>query len=313
MSLTYTASLCVVCQKEAHGYHFGVLTCRACAMFFSRSRFRKEDYTCQKSSTCKHCRLRRCEEVGMGTGEVRRVSYSVIDPITKRKTDWIHIDTLISRAKKVLEEFQAPPTSLNPLQQLTGALKKLRSGQSFQPKFEESMAFDDYFSHWKKFMVRAAEWMMHMNQFGELPIQERISIFKITWAVWRRFERHSMSSVVFGKRCCDEKLLLVSDDVATRITDFQVDYSDLTIGNGFDWFRSSVRLNLLRLFDTVSRPCLYLSDTEVAFALTHIVWRYASRKLLGQTLQAADSILAEISENLHDYYQNELKDRELCS
>uniref|UniRef100_A0A1I7UFM5 Nuclear receptor domain-containing protein n=1 Tax=Caenorhabditis tropicalis TaxID=1561998 RepID=A0A1I7UFM5_9PELO len=324
--LKYENPLCLVCGNDGNGVHFGVQTCRACAMFYRRSLTQQTVFQCKNHSKfcvlkgaelrlmCKYCRLRKCQEVGMGKKMTtvmnysERVEYCVWHPITKKPVRWIDVNPIIRRSRTVLEEFQAPPTSLNPLQQLTGALKKLRSGQSFQPKFEEYMTFDDYFSHWEEFMVRAAEWMMHMNQFVELPIQERVQIFKIIWAVWRRFERCTMSARVFGKRCVDEKLLLISDDSATKFDDFVLDvtgYCNL----GFDQYRHRFRGHIAIYYDIVSRPCIEweFSDMEINFALTHIVWRYASRKLLGQTLQAADSILAEISENLHDYYQNELK------
>ncbi|EGT51405.1 hypothetical protein CAEBREN_32262 [Caenorhabditis brenneri] len=308
-----------------------------------RSEFRKEDYVCRrppgtskncdlsKTYSCKSCRLKKCEKLGMSKDTVpqkirkwkskikkeERVTYPIIHPVTGKKTEWINIDPVISRSRKILEEFHTPSTSqlqsLNALQRMTASLKKLRSTQNFNPKFEEFLNFDDYFTHWEELMTRTAEWLMHSNQFLELPVQERISFFKIVWAVWRRFERHSYSAVVFGQRCIDEKLLLMSDEVATRIQCLPVDLTDLNEnckkGTGFEKFRNCVRKNLILYFDMVSRSCLEweFTDMEINYALCQIVWNYASRKLLGQTLQAGDAFLAEISENLHDYYRNEMK------
>lgn len=71
----------------------------------------------------------------------------------------------------------------------------------------------------------------------------------------------------------------------------------------------AIRKNYILYFDIVVRPCLEwnFTDTEINFALSQIVWNYASRKLLGQTLQASDAFLSEISENLHEYYRNEMR------
>ncbi|CAL2047560.1 unnamed protein product [Caenorhabditis brenneri] len=345
--IKYENPVCLVCGNDGSGTHFGVQTCRACAMFFRRSQSQQTLFQCKKHSKfcdihvaehrlmCKSCRLKKCQEVGMSwekklsTKEPidtlpefiqtnltmnfsERVEYCVWHPITIKPARWIDIGPIIRRSRTILEEFHPPSTSrfqsLNALQRMTYSLKKLRSGQNFNPKFEEFMTFDDYFSHWEEFMTRCAEWLMHSNQFLELPVQERLQIFKIVWAVFRRFERSSMSARVFGQRCLDEKIMLISDDSAGRFDEFILDVSDIC-GIGFDQYRNRFRNHIILYFDVVSRPCIdwEFTDMEINFALCQIVWSYASRKLLGQTLQAGDAFLAEISENLHDYYRNDMK------
>ncbi|EGT51346.1 hypothetical protein CAEBREN_21290 [Caenorhabditis brenneri] len=242
----------------------------------------------------------------------QRVLYHVLDPTSNKTVRWIDIGPIIRRSREILKEFHPPSTSqfksLNALQKMTFSLKKLRSGQNFNPKFEEFMVFDDYFVHWEELMTRTAEWLMHSNQFLELPEQERLKFFKIVWAVWRRFERNAMSAVVFGQRCIDEKVLLISDQIAMRYSTFEVDLSEIQGYRMKEW-RSITQKHFIAYFDVVVRPTLEweFTDMEINYALCQIVWSYASRKLLGQTLQAGDLFLAEISENLHDYYRNERK------
>lgn len=76
-------------------------------------------------------------------------------------------------------------------------------------------------------MTRAAEFMMHSEDFRCLPAHERLEFFKIVWAVWRRVERNLMSADVFGDKCLSDKILLISDDIATKLDEFRMDVSEI--------------------------------------------------------------------------------------
>ncbi|CAO4382466.1 unnamed protein product [Caenorhabditis nigoni] len=337
-SLTiYSNPKCTVCRNDGHGVHFGVQTCRACAMFFRRSLYQQTEFRCKNHAKfckienadsrlmCKSCRLKKCQKVGMSNekkdssksrdvliSDPQRVMYEVLHPVTQKPIKWIDIGPIIRRSREILEEFHPPSTSefqsLNALQKMTFSLEKFRKAQKMKTKIMDFMTFDDYFMHWEEWMTRAAEWLMHSEHFYVLPNHEKLQFFKIVWAVWRRFERNSMSAKVFGQKCLDEKLLLISDDTVTIFDKFTIDHSEIQGPRLHEW-RKIMKEHLLQYFDLVVRPCLEwnFTEMEINYALSQIVWNYASRKLLGQTLQAADSFLAEISENLHEYYHNELK------
>lgn len=141
-----------------------------------------------------------------------------------------------------------PPTSedfreLNCLEKMTYALRRARLSQSKKPVILKTMSSDDYFCIWEEHMVRTAEWMMYSDEFRALPGHERVRIcglesamhmgfqlafFKIIWAVCRRFERSSLGPQVYGRRCYDEKLLILSDQFTVKFDDFKVDLSEIT-------------------------------------------------------------------------------------
>ncbi|KAF1753526.1 hypothetical protein GCK72_020083 [Caenorhabditis remanei] len=66
---------CQVCGTDAHGNHFGAVTCRACAAFFRRFAIKNNFKSCKNNNkcktpnqgwfTCKPCRLKRCKDLGM--------------------------------------------------------------------------------------------------------------------------------------------------------------------------------------------------------------------------------------------------------
>ncbi|TKR87558.1 hypothetical protein L596_011935 [Steinernema carpocapsae] len=67
---------CLVCGAEAHGIHFQVNSCRACAAFFRRSTDIGKKYKCRRAKNdcdvskdivhqCRRCRYEKCKKVGM--------------------------------------------------------------------------------------------------------------------------------------------------------------------------------------------------------------------------------------------------------
>jgi len=72
---------CLVCGHVSHGFHFGILACRACAAFFRRTVAEKKVYKCRHNckcpikkemrNMCRCCRFRRCEELGMNKDDVQ--------------------------------------------------------------------------------------------------------------------------------------------------------------------------------------------------------------------------------------------------
>lgn len=55
-------------------------------------------------------------------------------------------------------------------------------------------------------MTKQAEFMMHSEEFRELSLEEKFSIFKLVWQVSQRFEKLTMSLEIFGKRAIEEKV-----------------------------------------------------------------------------------------------------------
>ncbi|XP_008310919.2 estrogen receptor isoform X2 [Cynoglossus semilaevis] len=80
--MTKDTRFCAVCSDYASGYHYGVWSCEGCKAFFKRSIQGHNDYMCpatnqctidrNRRKSCQACRLRKCYEVGMMKGGVRK-------------------------------------------------------------------------------------------------------------------------------------------------------------------------------------------------------------------------------------------------
>ncbi|GMT03509.1 hypothetical protein PENTCL1PPCAC_25683, partial [Pristionchus entomophagus] len=74
-----TTHACLVCSVAIKETHLGINSCRACALFFKRTRRTRRGYTCRRGTgkcvfkkhepfACKKCRFDRCIAIGMNNG-----------------------------------------------------------------------------------------------------------------------------------------------------------------------------------------------------------------------------------------------------
>ncbi|CAA16299.2 Nuclear receptor domain-containing protein [Caenorhabditis elegans] len=339
LQLNYTPDKCEICQKTGHGHHFGLETCRACAAFFRRTVVLNRKYKCAQKSgkcdvgaekaTCKFCRYKKCIDLGMTTDNVRAEDITEQEPASSHLPEaqilytissksrgsslLVDVNAVLRKSKAIMEDnhnFYVAP-DLNPLQMMVESLHKIRSKQSGSPEFFTTIKFGRKFQWWAEQLEDTATWLMNCREFRGLPIHEKLAIFKIVWAVWRRFERYTMSAEVFGQKCYDEKILLHSHKFAARFGSYCVDYSHVW-SQGPHTFENVFGGKMIRYFDIIVKPYLELnlSETEVTYILCQIVWNYAGRRLQGQTQAAGERFLEEISNNLHSYYEEAARKEE---
>nr|AOV94191.1 estrogen receptor a [Scatophagus argus] len=105
---------CAVCSDYASGYHYGVWSCEGCKAFFKRSIQGHNDYMCpatnqctidrNRRKSCQACRLRKCYEVGMVKGGMRKDRGRVLRRDKRRTGPGDRV-----KASKDLEQRTVPP------------------------------------------------------------------------------------------------------------------------------------------------------------------------------------------------------------
>ena len=80
--LARVSASCEVCGGKATGFHYSVMTCEGCKLFFRRCIVKEKVYRCKKAKNCrlipgykgncKECRLTKCRKSGMDENLVQR-------------------------------------------------------------------------------------------------------------------------------------------------------------------------------------------------------------------------------------------------
>ncbi|GMT33749.1 hypothetical protein PFISCL1PPCAC_25046, partial [Pristionchus fissidentatus] len=123
MSSTHS---CLVCSATISETHLGINACRACALFYKRTRRTRRAYTCRRGTgkcvfkkhepfACKKCRFDRCLAIGMENGSEEREEMTILERV---KTEY---DLLLKRRlaeEKRLVVLHNPPRIENVTQEL---------------------------------------------------------------------------------------------------------------------------------------------------------------------------------------------------
>ncbi|CAL2043419.1 unnamed protein product [Caenorhabditis brenneri] len=329
---------CQICQASAHGVHFGVVSCRACAVFFRRTivRNRQDKYNCKNRREdcefrsdgrhhCQFCRFQKCLSVGMTTLNVqflrdsrlsitgtlaRRIISNPSDNSDVASTSKGVVDASFIKQKvmKVLNDTALHKSprfmKMNKLAQAEFALNKWRSFQRTEKSMRvlKKCKIMELWGIYQQQMLIVAEWLAHSTDFQSLEQEEKFQFFKLIWNIWRRFERYEMSLSLFGIETVEEDKFAITDQhIFTR--DTLLDFSEVTnIPN--ERMRECFRDTWFQLFHQSSKSLLELKPTsiEMAFMLSELSWQIAGKAMQGRVLEISEQVRDELGNNLHEYF-----------
>nr|BAF46102.1 estrogen receptor alpha [Acanthogobius flavimanus] len=226
---------CAVCSDYASGYHYGVWSCEGCKAFFKRSIQGHNDYMCpatnqctidrNRRKSCQACRLRKCYEVGMMKGGIRKDRGRVLRR-DKRRTD---------RDKSSKDSCQktAPPqdnkkhyssnagggakfavSGMSPdqvLQLLQGAEPPiLCSRQKLNGPYTEGTMMSLLTSMADKELVHMIAWAKKLPGFLQLSLHDQVLLLESSWL------EVLMISLIWRSIHCPGKLIFARDLILDR-------------------------------------------------------------------------------------------------
>ncbi|CAL9692470.1 unnamed protein product [Knipowitschia caucasica] len=225
---------CAVCSDYASGYHYGVWSCEGCKAFFKRSIQGHNDYMCpatnqctidrNRRKSCQACRLRKCYEVGMMKGGIRKDRGRVVRR-DKRKPDkdknakGSHPRTAPLQDKRQYVsssggQAKLSITGMSPdqvLQLLQGAEPPiLCSRQKLSGPYTEITMMTLLTSMADKELVHMIAWAKKLPGFLQLSLHDQVLLLESSWL------EVLMISLIWRSIHCPGKLIFAQDLILDR-------------------------------------------------------------------------------------------------
>ncbi|KAG9347647.1 hypothetical protein JZ751_005219 [Albula glossodonta] len=214
---------CAVCSDYASGYHYGVWSCEGCKAFFKRSIQGHNEYMCpatnqctidrNRRKSCQACRLRKCYEVGMMKGGLRKDRGGRHHPRGKRKD--------AEQREKTYSELLDPPIEIPiqlaasrhgltiPVDQVLPILLSAEppaicSKQKHSGPYTEVTMMTLLTNLADKELVHMIAWAKKVPGFQELSLHDQVHLLESSWLevliiglVWRSI--HSPGKLLFAQ------------------------------------------------------------------------------------------------------------------
>uniref|UniRef100_A0A3Q3FTG3 Estrogen receptor n=1 Tax=Labrus bergylta TaxID=56723 RepID=A0A3Q3FTG3_9LABR len=225
---------CAVCSDYASGYHYGVWSCEGCKAFFKRSIQGHNDYMCpatnqctidrNRRKSCQACRLRKCYEVGMMKGGVRKDRGRVLRR-DKRRTGTTDKDKVHKGQRTVPPQdrrkhssiygggkstvISMPPDQV--LLLLQGAEPPiLCSRQKLSRPYTEVTMMTLLTSMADKELVHMIAWAKKLPGFLQLTLHDQVQLLESSWL------EVLMIGLIWRSIHCPGKLIFAQDLILDR-------------------------------------------------------------------------------------------------
>ncbi|EFP00352.1 hypothetical protein CRE_19033 [Caenorhabditis remanei] len=327
---------CEVCGASAHGYHFGAISCRACAAFFKRALLAKQqrksckygegctDFSGISSPSCKSCRLEKCLKVGMNDSNLQsnRKPIQAVELYagprnlrtsgspTKQRT-YIDVKHLIYQGLKILN--MGSPCTLN--QELT-QLQKLSLCSLKPPENPKQLHFigkNTTVGMWELDFLSAAKWLTHFDELKKLPPGIQMQFLQTIWHLWALINKLIRTAGQWENGWQDSKRLQLCDDSYIDMDNAKVDVSWATHFS-FDVIRYFLhgQDSDLRIGQTINKISkLQFSEVELTFMVSQLCFQYAASRFTETEFSEVCEKFQEILANdLHQHYaSNSMSDK----
>ncbi|KAF4099507.1 hypothetical protein G5714_019633 [Onychostoma macrolepis] len=188
---------CAVCSDYASGYHYGVWSCEGCKAFFKRSIQGHNDYVCpatnqctidrNRRKSCQACRLRKCYEVGMMKGGIRKDRGAALSGVTGGGA----LMKIVSSATVLVLLLGAEPPAVC-------------SRQKHSRPYTEITMMSLLTNMADKELVHMIAWAKKVPGFQDLSLHDQVQLLESSWLevlmiglIWRSI--HSPGKLIFAQ------------------------------------------------------------------------------------------------------------------
>ncbi|PIC27964.1 hypothetical protein B9Z55_020044 [Caenorhabditis nigoni] len=329
---------CQICFQPAHGKHFGVESCRACAAFYRRVFVtHKQHFKCREGNkkcapdvygrwSCKRCRTQRCFDLGMKPDNIqynrdhffcsedfsnqvtRRSDTIVRAPSLPEFTSFVDLSDLLESRNRLLSDksqkcFNDGSVS-NPLQKLAYGLKKVRKQQIRNNiPITKCIGMKESLEFWKSEVERTCIWMSYFDEFQNLSMEDKIHITTCMWIIFTRLERSAMTAELRRASKCEHKDFAFTTYSLINTETLKWDFEWLSHfpSDQMNTFLGTTQMILCEPLTNCMMD-VQPTDEELCYILCDLCFYFLGNKMGGEMLEKLERFQMVLADNLHQYY-----------
>ncbi|CEF68763.1 Nuclear hormone receptor, ligand-binding, core domain and Zinc finger, nuclear hormone receptor-type domain and Nuclear hormone receptor, ligand-binding domain and Zinc finger, NHR/GATA-type domain-containing protein [Strongyloides ratti] len=160
----------------------------------------------------------------------------------------------------------------------------------------------------QKSLTFMAELLMHLPEFVQLELTEKLYIYRHFWPLFSTFEKIISSNMIFGKQS-QSHLLILSSDTAYRLENFSFEPDLITAETAQEMSRlvkPTHEFFIRHLYTPIQN--MELDQNEIAFITLQIIWSEKKNPgLSDETKLFMEKMIKLASNELHNYYVHHKK------
>ncbi|EGT51410.1 hypothetical protein CAEBREN_28708 [Caenorhabditis brenneri] len=285
---------------------------------------------------CKPCRLQKCFESGMVTANFQYNRDGISSPpaiITTVSQIPSSLEQFLGRPHFVMLSDKNPKKTIIDLHRLLGEatkilnlgpatpifcegsqLKKLSFGLKNpfyleKLKLAKRMTKSEIAANWEFYVKKVASWLTHFDEYKKLGIGMQMKLLQTIWHIWSRLEK--LSTTAKYRRCSGKGNYKTSEIVVQHGVLVDIENVDFESKWMSDFPMEQVRNFMMHSscdqFSVTDALCeMELTDVELTYMLAQLCFQYAGNRCQGEILEVCEKFLSVLSDDLHDYYVNEM-------
>ncbi|EFO95047.1 hypothetical protein CRE_09173 [Caenorhabditis remanei] len=333
---------CKICGQDAHGIHFGVRSCRACAAFFRRYAHSKWVIAkCSRKSVnrdscfCRPCRLQKCLKLGMETKKFQyeRDALSLIsknstivnltpsltsfigcpefllfcEPSPSNVRTFIDVQHLLSEASRLLNiGCESPVFANNQLKKMSfgaNVLKLDLEDVKFFARFGK-VEFVDIIEY---YFLAVVKWIIRFDEFRKLDRSVQMTLLYSIWHVWMKFHKCSATAIFRKVNQNAKSYQKILRNVCMDKDKARMDTAWLS-DYPHEYVGVYMRSQNVHEADVIEQlEKLEPSDVELTYMFAQTCFQYAGNRFQGEIMKITDQFQQVLSDDLHDYYIEDQK------
>lgn len=219
----------------------------------------------------------------------------------------IDLHRLLGEATKIMNLGPASPvfSEGNQLKKLSFGLRNEFDLKKL--KMARKMTKAEIAGNWEFYVKKVATWLTHFDEFKKLSVGMQMKLLQTIWHIWSRLEK--LATTAKYRKCSGKNKkseIVVQTGVLIDIEDVDFDSKWMS-----DYPTEQVRRFMMhsscdQFSVTDSLTEMQLSDVELTYMLAQLCFQYAGNRYQGEMLEACDRFLTILSNDLHNYYVNEM-------